>query len=266
MKGLYDSHFHLSIMKKKGMDVSSILEDCFARGFRGGIDIGTGIEDFAERKELTSPYPSILLSAGMYPSEAAGEWRDRLPALRDQCADARVAAVGEIGIDLHWNYASRGEQSALFRAQLDMADEAGLPVIVHCRKAEPEITDVLKSGIPSRGGVLHCFSADYAWARQFLDLGLYISFAGNLTYPGSADLREAAMRIPADRILLETDSPYLSPVPVRGRPNHPGNTAHTRDFLASLRGIDPMDLTAAIGENFLRLFAPTRAGAGGFPR
>lgn len=165
MKGLYDSHFHLSIMKKKGMDVSSILEDCFARGFRGGIDIGTGIEDFAERKELASPYPSILLSAGMYPSEAAGEWRDGLPALREQCADARVAAVGEIGIDLHWNYASSGEQSALFRVQLEIADDAGLPVIVHCRKSEAEIKGVLKAKRPSRGGVLHCFSADYARYR-----------------------------------------------------------------------------------------------------
>ncbi len=263
LAGIVDSHFHLTEMAAWGMDVRSLLAALFAQGFRGGLDFGGKGDDFENRTALTADFPAVGIAVGLPPSAAAGPWRDELPRLADLCRHPRVAALGEAGIDLYRLPGSGREQTELFQAQIRIAGTAGLPVVIHCRDAEEEVLEALRRSPPGSGGIMHCFSGDYEAGKNFLDLGLHRSFAGNLTYPKNRSLREGAARYPSDRILVETDSPYLAPQPLRGRPNHPGNAAVTLGFLARLRGTSPEELALRTAENFSRLFPLIPLAGGG---
>ena len=255
-KGMIDTHFHGLIMQQKGMDARGILQQASAEGLTGGIDIGLTPGDFAERHTLFTHIPGILFSAGCYPSEVeketVGTLLDTLHTVLLE--NIALSAIGEIGLDWHWDYGSRTDQKDLLAGQLELAKEFDLPVCIHNREADTDILDILSGDLPPRGGILHCFSSDYTTAKKLLDLGMYISFAGNLTYKNNADLRTTAAKIPLNRIFLETDSPYLSPQKRRGTPNHPGHIGYTYEVLALVKGIGMPQMKEQVANNFHELF------------
>jgi len=254
LPGMIDSHFHSEVMREKGLDPVSVFESIFSKGFTAGIDIGTRAGDTAERAWIHERYGSISLAAGLFPAEAEQpDTEKRLDLLIADLNNHPVRAVGEIGLDLHWNYATPEKQQDLFIKQIEIANQFGLPIIVHNRAADRLIEETVRAHPPKSGGIMHCFSSDYAYAERFIQCGFYISFAGNITYKGSEGIREAARKIPLDRLLVETDSPYLSPQKVRGRPNHPGHIGYIYREIASIRGVDLEEVVYTVSKNFSSL-------------
>ncbi len=253
--GMIDSHFHTCVMRDKGLDPTALLAESEAHGFAGGLDIGISAGDISERIELGRHFPQIRLAAGIYPAESSSnDLEEKLQWLSRDLGRYFVSAVGEIGVDLHWNYAEPERQMMLMRRQIELANHFELPVVVHNRKADREVMEILRSTPPSAGGILHCFAGGTDIAREAVEFGLHISFAGNLTYKKSETIREAAREVPANRLLVETDSPFLSPQKVRGKPNHPGHVGLVYETLAEVRDVPVDQLIEIVRSNFEELF------------
>jgi TatD DNase family protein len=244
-----DTHAHLDGCAD---DAGAILARARAAGIERVLVVGTGIESSTAAVALAEEEPGVFAIVGVHPHQAAEGDAARLDDLRELLDRDRAVAVGETGLDFFRDYAPRGAQRALFARELDLAAELGKPVVVHTRSADDATAEALSEFDGTV--VLHCFSSppllDIALERSY-----YVSFAGNVTYPRARDLREAAAKVPADRILAETDSPYLAPQPVRGRPNEPANVVHTVDALAEARGVDPTELARQIDENASHAFS-----------
>ena len=254
--GLSDSHLHGASMVERGMDHRAILAWCFDQGMRQVVDIGLHPRDVAARRSLYEGTVGVYLTAGLSPDKAATEgWREGIDELTSILGTDGIVAVGEIGLDWHRDYGSRKGQTDLFTAQLDLAASHDLPVVIHNRDADEDMLEILPRFGPPRRGIMHCFSSSPAVAIQFAAMGYMISFAGNLTYPSAGDIRLAAAAIPQELLLLETDSPYLAPQPLRGKPNCPAYLGHTCDLLAEIRGCSPQEIARATGENLARLLA-----------
>ena len=252
--GITDSHFHALMLPKKKLDPKRIMDWCFSSGLEAAVDIAVDTEGFEARKRFAAGYPGLYITAGLYPSESErGDLADVLKVLELQAADPEVVAVGEAGIDYHWNFATPARQKALFRFQAALASELNKPLVVHSREAGDDTYECLSAVKPKAGGVIHCFSEDREAAKRYIDLGFRISFAGNVTYPKAENLHETAANIPLDSLLLETDAPYMAPVPVRGKPNHPGMIGHTYEFVAKLRGMSVEELVFAVRKNLFTL-------------
>jgi TatD DNase family protein len=260
---MIDTHFHSLVMKQKGLDPGELLASAFGAGLRAAIDIGTRADDLAERLALVRDFPEVFMAAGVYPSYSV---EGDLPALVERLegeilgCGRPLVGIGECGIDLHWDYAPAARQQELLHLQIELANRLGLPVIIHNREADGEVLEVLRLRPPEAGGVLHCYSSGGDVLSGFLDAGMYVSFAGNLTYKNARDIQEAARRVPLERVLFETDSPYLAPVPLRGKPNHPALVVHTYRLFAELRGIDPEDLVIQVRSNAAALFPALGGG------
>ncbi len=251
-----DSHFHLMEMEKRGIDIHQLLESLFQESLVYGLDIGVDEKNWARRLELADRFSSLYITAGLSPACADDPcWRSIIEKIPEWASHPKAAAIGEIGLDWHWDYATRPEQMELFEKQLRLADELSLPVIVHNRNADEDIYRIVSGVKPGKGGVLHCFSSSYDFAARMMDLGFSISFAGNLTYKRSGELRAAAVKIPLASLLVETDSPYLAPQPMRGKTNHPGHIRYTYQLIAELRKIPVPGLANAVAENFKNLFS-----------
>ena len=256
MQGLIDSHFHLLEMEKKGIDPKKLLLQLQESGFGGGMDIGVSEDDIAIRAPLVAPNPHIRIAAGIGPwgadvDEAISVKIDRF---RYNISSFKVDCIGEIGLDYHWNYGTPTRQKQLFKEQLDLARERGIPVVIHSRNADEEMIAILEKSSFPFGGIMHCFSSGWTLAQTALDRGLYISFAGPITYKTNHDLREMLARVPIERLLLETDSPYLSPIPHRGKTNTPFTMVEIYAEAARIRGISVEDLSTRIRTNFANLF------------
>lgn len=259
-EGMIDSHFHLLHIQKKGADAADMLKEAFRRGLASGMEIGIVPETFEKRAAIAESFPNLYMASGLYPSncEKSG-WREDLELLESHLkSSGRIAALGEIGLDYFHNYGTKEKQRQLFLAQLEMAERLKLPVVIHCREAEEDVLACLKRITPEKGGIMHCFSLGPEWVSSFTDLGFYISFAGNLTYKNNGILRKSAALVPADRLLLETDAPYLSPQPVRGKTNHPGYIGYTYRTLAEIREIELRELIGIVGNNFERFISLSR--------
>jgi TatD DNase family protein len=257
-EGMIDSHFHTRIMARKGLDPEALLEESRRRGFAGGLEIGIDAGDIAERVQLHRRFPPVRLAAGLYPAEAAAEDREeKLQALARDLGRYFVSAVGEIGVDLHWDYGGAEPQMELMRRQIELANRFELPVVIHNRKADTQVLEVLHSLPPAAGGIMHCYSGGPETALEAVDLGLHISFAGNLTYKKSDEIRAAAREVPENRVLVETDSPSLSPQKVRGLPNHPGHIGLVYETLAEVRECSLESLVSLVRSNFEELFPLT---------
>ena len=222
--------------------------------------LGAGdVEEAARADRLTQIWPGVCFAIGVHPHQA-GDFDGRVSvaaALVESTHAARAAAraIGEIGLDYHYEFAPRSTQRDVFAAQLALARTMGRPVVIHTREAEADTIDMLRSeGGGEVRGVLHCFTGSKTLAQQALDLDFYISFAGILTFPKAANLREIARMVPADRLLVETDSPYLAPVPYRGKRNEPAWVARTIEALAELRGSHAADIDRQTTANFHALF------------
>ena len=245
---MIDTHAHLDACA----DPPDVL---VARAVEAGVErivtVGTTVERCRTALELADRHPQVFAVLGVHPHEAGGDEGERLDELRTLLAHPRAVAVGETGLDHYRDYAPRDRQEVLFEAQLALAAEVGKPVVVHTRAADTETLAALRSF--SGDVVLHCFSSPHL-LRPALERGYFVSFAGNVTYKNASDLRLAASQVPADRILAETDCPYLSPQPARGRPNEPANVVHTVATLAAARGEDADALAAQIDANAARVF------------
>jgi TatD DNase family protein len=236
-----DTHAHLDALD----DPKSALERARAAGVRRVLAIGTGAASTRATLAIAQDEPGVSVAAGVHPHQAAdGEPLDGL-------LDERIVAVGEIGLDFYRDYAPRDEQRRVFDRQLELAAEHGKPVIIHSRAADEETA----AALAAFGGtvVLHCFSSP-GLLPVALERGYYVSFAGNVTYPKAPELREAARAVPADRILAETDCPYLAPQPVRGKRNEPAYVVHTVATLAEAREEDLDELARRIDGNATAAF------------
>jgi TatD DNase family protein len=246
---LIDTHAHLDACADPA-DV--IIERARAAGVGRIVSIGSGIDSCRETLAIASSEDSVFAALGVHPHQAGEPDAERLDELRELLGADRAVAVGETGLDFYRDYAPRDRQRELFERQLALAAELGKAVVVHTRAASSETAEVLAS---FRGTVvLHCFSAPELMG-VVLERGYYVSFAGNVTYPKAEELREAARQVPADRLLVETDSPYLAPQPRRGRPNEPANVVHTAAALAEARGEDPAELAARLEANAVAAFS-----------
>jgi TatD DNase family protein len=272
---LIDTHAHLSMLDEFYLRFSTqqgtsgafpgteaLVKGLFAEGFGGILDIGTQVEDLPGRIAAFSRFERVRFSAGLWPDpENIAGRRELVPRLETHIAAAPpglVVAVGECGLDHHQELPPGTEldkagETELLEMLLDLAGRLKLPIIIHSRDAPKETAAVLARH-PEVRGVIHCFSYGKDEARQFLDLGYYISFAGNLTYKNAPKLRETLLYVPRDRLLLETDSPFLAPVPHRGKPANPGMVVENYILTAELCGIGLMALGERIAENAGNLF------------
>jgi TatD DNase family protein len=246
---LIDTHAHLDACADRP---SALIRRARGAGVDRIVTIGTGIASCRAALELAERHEEVFAALGIDPHQAADNEASRIGELRELLAHDRVVAVGETGLDYFREGAPRDQQRKLFDAQLGLATELGKPVVIHTREADRDTADALASfdGIV----VMHCFSSPGLLAIA-VERGYYISFAGNITYPKANDLRSAASQVPAERILAETDSPYLAPQARRGRPNEPANVALTVAALAELRGEDADALGARIDSNASAAFS-----------
>ena len=247
---MIDTHAHLDAC-------GEALADVLARAREAGVSrvvaIGSGIHSCEKTLAIAEGHEGVYAALGIHPHQA-GKTRDgEVGALRSLLAHPKAVAVGETGLDHFRDGAPRDRQRALFRAQAALATETGKALVVHSRAADEETVTVLRELDPRTPVVLHCFSSTGLLAPA-LERGWYVSFAGNLTYPQAAELRRAGAQVPRDRLLVETDTPYLAPQAVRGRRNEPANVAHTLAALAEARAEDPHELGRAIDENATEAF------------
>lgn len=271
-RNLVDSHFHTQSMLHRGMDVFSAYDRLFGAGFAGGIDIGCTHDDLPERAGLLKNYPAILLAGAMGPWEAGksethgspeeaefstlkttDQLLEELEILENNIKEYKVSFIGEIGLDYYWKYGNPEKQHLLFETQMKWASRMGLCVLIHDRDADGDTAEVIKRLGPDKGGIIHCFDGSETVLKTALERNYYISFAGNLTYKSSDNLREILKRVPLDRLLFETDSPYLTPVPMRGRPNSPENVFYTYSCASEVLNISLDSLKERVLENFKEL-------------
>jgi TatD DNase family protein len=246
-----DSHAHLDACEEPA---SSLVERALAAGVTRVVTIGTGIDSSRAALEIAAANDGVYAALGVDPHQAATPEAQRVEELRELLAHPKAVAVGETGLDTVRQFATPLEQRRLLDAQLALADDLGLPVVIHNREADEETAAALE---PFGGTViLHCFSSP-GFASVAVERGYYVSFAGNATYPNARALREASASIPIDRVLVETDSPYLAPQPVRGTRNEPANVTHTVRALAEARGVDVAELAAATHANAAAAFGLT---------
>jgi TatD DNase family protein len=243
-----DSHAHLDACAEPDAVVARARD----AGVSRIVTIGTGIDSCLRALEIAEAHEEVVAALGIDPHRAATTEAARVSELARLLHHAKVVAVGETGLDGHHGADTLCEQRGLFDEHLALADSVGLPVVIHSRAASPETAAALE---PFHGTVvLHCFS-EPDLLEPALERGYYVSFAGNVTYPSAQALRASAARVPADRLLVETDTPYLAPQPVRGRPNEPMNVGHTLAALAETRGEAPEQLEARVDANAAAAFA-----------
>lgn len=251
-----DSHCHLNY---KGLveEQQAVLERARAAGVGTMLNISTRASEWDEVIALAEQESDVWASVGIHPHEADSHPDVETKTLVERASHPRVVGIGESGLDFYYDRSDRDRQRASFRSHIAAARETGLPIIVHTRDAEEDTHAILaeEMGKGAFTGVIHCFTASGAFADQALELGLCISISGIVTFKNAKDLQETAARIPADRLLIETDAPFLAPVPHRGRPCEPAFVADTARFLAQLRGESVETLAAATSANFSRLFS-----------
>jgi TatD DNase family protein len=253
---LIDTHAHLDD-DRFAPDLDAVLARAAAAGVVRAVAIGTTAPSSAACAALAARHPLLAAAVGIQPNHVAeaapSDWDEVVRLV----ARPGVVAVGETGLDRHWDYTPFPQQEDYFARHLDLARRHNLAVVIHCREAEADVVRMLREDYERHGavrGVMHSFTGDAATASACLAMGLYVSFAGMVTYKSAADLREVARGVPADRLLVETDSPYLAPVPVRGKRNEPAFVRHTAECLASVRGVDADALAAETTRNARALF------------
>lgn len=257
---LADSHCHLNY-KGLAEDQPAVLARARARGVTAMLNIATRESEWDAVLATAETEPDVWATVGVHPHEADQHAHVDTARLVERAHHPRVAGIGESGLDYFYDHSDRARQQASFRAHIAAAREADVPLVVHTRDAEDDTIAILadEMGKGAFAGVIHCFTASGAFADKALDLGLYISISGIVTFKNAGDLRQTAARLPLERLLIETDAPFLAPVPHRGRTGEPAYVADTAAFLAKLRGEELAVLTRRTAQNFHALFTKTRA-------
>ena len=256
---LIDSHCHLNY---KGLveDQAAVIKRARARGVTGMLCISTREREWDEVIAIAEREPDIWASVGIHPHEADEHPDVDAGKLIEAARHPRVIGIGETGLDYYYDHSDREQQKKSFRAHIAAARETGLPMIVHTRDAEKDTAAIIEEemGKGAYPALIHCFTASAGFAQKMLDLGLYSSSAGIVTFQNARDLQETVTALPGDRMLIETDAPFLAPVPHRGKPGEPAFVADTAAFIANLRGEDPQELMDRTADNFFRLFTKAK--------
>ena len=243
----FDNHCHLTSL---GVDPAEVVEAAAADGVTRLLTVGCTVPDSTAAAEIASRFDNVWSTAGVHPHDAKGG----IDGLREAVAAESVVAVGECGLDYHYDHSPRDQQAAVFEAQIALANELDLALVIHTREAWDDTFEILdRVGMPART-VFHCFTGGRSEAEAAVERGAYVSFSGIVTFPSAQDLRDGAEVTPLDRILVETDSPYLAPVPLRGKPNRPANVAIVGTYLADLLGHPVDEFARATTDNACRLF------------
>ncbi len=252
---LVDSHCHLDFS-----DFADNMDEVMARAERAGVGlmltIGTTLARFDTVRAIAEKYERVYCSVGVHPHEAKAEPDTTTEQLLELAAHPKVVGIGESGLDYHYEHSPREVQKSLFRAHAAAARQSGLPLIVHTREADEDTAAILADEL-AKGpfkGLIHCFSSGAQLAENAVEMGFYISLSGILTFNAAGELRETAAKLPVERLLVETDAPYLAPVPKRGKCNEPAFVAHTAAQLAKIKGLTLDETALRTTENFLTLF------------
>lgn len=260
--GSVDTHLHLDSLAAKGVPAERVIEEATVAGMAGLVDVGIRADDLSHRIARYGSSSLVRFTVGIHPTAVHPGSHVELATIEagvEEHAPSCIVAIGEIGLDFYWSTEHREKQIDLLEAQFAIAARHGLPVVLHNRAAETEMLAALERCRPR--GVMHCFAQDPDYCRRCLELGMFISFGGNLTYRRSDEIREAAGLVPDDMLLVETDSPYLSPQQVRGLPNHPGHLGFTIEALAAVRGARPDAIAELTASNARRLFGLSPASS-----
>jgi TatD DNase family protein len=252
---LVDSHCHLDGLNYETLhqDVSDVLAKAAARDVKFMLAVATTLPGYKAMTKLIGDRPNVAYSCGVHPLNQAEPYD--FAELRQLAADERVVAMGETGLDYHYQPETRAQQQASFREHIRIGRDLNKPVIVHTRDAREDTLAILKEEkVEGCGGVLHCFTEDRETAEKLLDMGFYISFSGIVTFRNAETIREAARYVPLDRMLVETDSPYLAPVPYRGKENQPAYTRDVAEYMAVVKGVSIEQMAEATTQNFSDLF------------
>ena len=254
--GLIDSHAHI-----QGLEYASEVDAVVKRAREAGVDKiivvgGAGeLSSNAAALALAKSYPNLYATVGMHPHEAKDVGEDEFENLRELTADPKVIAVGETGLDFYYDHSPRDTQRKIFARFIRMARETKLPLVVHERDAHPDVADLLRQeGGGQVRGVIHCFTGDYEAARSYLNLGFYISFTGIITFKNAEALRDVVRKLPLEKMFVETDSPYLTPVPYRGKRNEPAYVRFVAETIANLKGVTLAEVARVTTHNVRELF------------
>jgi TatD DNase family protein len=260
---IIDSHCHLDFPDFAG-DLDGVVERARAVGVERMITIGTQVAKAGHVVEIAERYDDVFFTVGTHPHEAATEGAGDFAAMRKFASHPKCVGIGEAGLDYHYNYAPPEVAKRIFRGQIGLARELRLPLVIHARDADDDIAEILtdEMGQGRFTAVLHCFTSSRELAETALGLGLSISFSGVVTFKKSEGLRAIARDVPLDRILVETDAPYLAPIPHRGHRNEPAFVVNTANVVAEARGLKPEALAAATRANTLKFFPKLQSAAG----
>lgn len=262
MQGLVDSHCHLDRVDLAPYDgdFAGLMTATRAAGVSHMLCVSIDLESYPAMRALVGDYPEVAVSVGVHPSDHDRREPD-VAELVALAGDPRNVAIGETGLDYYRTGPDVEWQRARFRTHIRAAREAGKPLIIHTREAREDTLRILREeGAEAVGGVMHCFTETWEMAQAAMDMGFYISFSGIVTFKNAAELRDVATRVPEDRLLIETDSPYLAPVPYRGKPNEPRYLAQVARTIAELRGVEPEALAARAAQNYFALFRAAQPG------
>lgn len=252
---LFDTHCHID-HEQFDADRSAVMQRAQEAGVGLLVCIGHNRAHAAQAVQLAASHDWIYATVGLHPHDA----KDWTPALSDEFvaftqAHPKVRAIGEIGLDYHYDFSPRDKQHEAFRAQIALARSLRLPIVIHAREADADVLEVLRDeGAREVGGIMHCFAGNWEMAKQCLDMNFYLGIGGSVTFAKNQTGRDVAVKVPLDRIVLETDAPYLAPVPFRGKRNEPAHVAVICRFVAELRGLPPEELAVVTTANGHRLF------------
>lgn len=253
---IVDSHCHLDALDYTTLhkDVADVLAKAQAQGVKHLLAVGVSLGRYEKAYPLLRAFDAISLACGVHPLDIDDDPFDG-ERLRHLASDEKVIALGEMGLDYYYSEQNKAEQQRVFAEQIAIANALQKPIIVHTRQARDDTLAILKENQADKcGGLIHCFTENWEMAKAVLDLGFYISISGVVTFKNAEDLRDVVRKIPSDRLLVETDSPYLAPVPFRGKQNQPAYTRQVCEYIATLKGIAVTEFARITTENFERLF------------
>lgn len=256
---MFDTHTHLDYLDDPAAARGEL-------GLTGMVCIGASLEHARNAVALAEQFPDVWATVGLHPTDAEQDSPETRSGIEALLTHPRVVGIGESGLDDYWDDTQRAAQVAAFEWQLGLAQQSGKPLVIHTRdkagqdSAHRGVMDVLRQW-PDVGVILHCFSGHPDFLRFGLERGAYLGFAGNTTYKNAKEIQEAAKLVPLDRLLVETDAPFLAPIPKRGKPNRPGYVRHTLEFIAALRGLDAGELERVTDENAWRVYGISAFGA-----
>ena len=251
---LVDTHCHIALLYQDPIEQIRVIDDAKRAGVEIIINVTTNLPDFFSTYKNIKNIPNIYHTIGLSPAEVSNPGKYWQLRLKEGLTYPNVVAVGEIGLDYYHKYGDRNAQIEFFIEQLEISSYNNLPVVIHNRNSGADMKNILKSKAPAAGGVMHCFSEDIDFAKEMIDLGFYISFAGNLTYKNAKNLHDVAKKIPIQYLLIETDSPFLTPTSYRGKRNQPAYLIDILKFLAELREMNVEELAERLYENSIKAF------------